>query len=675
MTFSENQTQAQLFAKDVFFTYRSFDEEILALENISLSVKEGSHVAILGANGSGKSTLAKLFNALEFSEKGEIWVAGLKPESEEKVLQIRKVCGMVFQNPDNQIIGTTVEEEIAFGPENLGISSERIRKRVDLVAGMVGLKNHLKKSPHSLSGGQKQKLAIAGVLAMQPRIIVLDESTSMLDPMTRREFMELCEQLRKAHRLTFINITHHMEEVLLADEVYVMGKGRILLHGTPAQIFEKVDLLQSLHLDLPVHTKTLAFFAKSLHFLLQKNFLPQKATAAKERYKKWEEKISALLVKGESDFSKAVEEILFLYQEYKFFIQENDLDFSTYLQEIEAFLEKESSLVSLLDKERKKRAEQAQKGESLLRVENLHYVYEALDDSPAKALKGVSFEMKAGEILGIMGETGSGKSTLMQHLNGLLRPQGEGQVLVLGKNTREKKHLLDIRQEVALLFQYPEHQLFAETVEKDIAFGLHKLKLSEEEKRQRVKEALLAVGLDESFCKRSPFELSGGQKRRVALAGLLVMKPKILVLDEPAAGLDPEGRNEVLALVLSLNRQGVSILMVSHSMEDLARVSDRILVLKKGRLLLQGESKKVFQNKEILKEARLESPAAQTLCAALLEKDASLPLQEILDVKNLVLTLLCNISNKRVPLSDSLSPKNSGIFSDSLDKREKEEKA
>lgn len=667
MTFSENQIQAQLCAKDVFFTYRSFDEEILALENISLSVKEGSHIAILGANGSGKSTLAKLLNALEFSEKGEIWVAGLKPESEEKVLQIRKICGMVFQNPDNQIIGTTVEEEIAFGPENLGISSERIRKRVDLVAGLVGLKNHLKKSPHALSGGQKQKLAIAGVLAMQPRIIVLDESTSMLDPMTRREFMELCEQLRKKYRLTFVNITHHMEEVLLADEVYVMGKGRILLHGTPAQIFEKVDLLQSLHLDLPVHTKTLAYFAKTLHFLLQKKILPEKARTLNEKYKKWEEKIASLLMKGESDFSQAIEEILYLYQVYQAVLQENALDLSDHFEEVVSFLEKENSLVSLLDKDRKKRSEQAQKQESLLRVENLHYVYEALDDSPAKALKGVSFEMKAGEILGIMGETGSGKSTLMQHLNGLLRPQGEGQVLVLGKNTREKKYLLDIRQEVALLFQYPEHQLFAETVEKDIAFGLHKLKLSEEEKRQRVKEALLAVGLDESFCKRSPFELSGGQKRRVALAGLLVMKPKILVLDEPAAGLDPEGRNEVLALVLSLNRQGVSILMVSHSMEDLARVSDRILVLKKGRLLLQGESKQVFQNKESLKEARLESPAAQILCDALLEKDASLPLKEILDVKNLVLALLFASFGKKASL------KNKVALDNFTEKREKEE--
>lgn len=631
--------------EDVFFSYEGFDTVFPALNGLSLSVEKGSHVAVLGANGSGKSTLAKLLNALELAQKGEVFVFELNPKTEEDMMRIRELCGMVFQNPDYQIIGTTVEEDLAFGPENLGISPERIRRRIDEVARLVGIEHLLQLSPAHLSGGQKQKLAIASVLALHPKVIILDESTSMLDPQTRQEFMKLCEGLRQSFGLSFINITHHMEEVLLAEKVYVMAEGKLVLQGSPQEIFKEVELLKSLHLDVPVHTQTLFFLAKSLE-----KTLPYFANEDKKEA--FRTAITEALAQGESDKEKAktkIYHLLKLWQSLK-----KDLN-SNVLEELEKnldlYLNEQKSLVSLSAKERQERLKQSQNAPQILEAKALCYQYDSFSDHQATALENISFSMKEGEILGIMGETGSGKSTLMQHLNALLKLQ-KGELFVLGQSLKQAKdkEIKFVRQRLALLFQYPEHQLFAETVEKDILFGISRWGLSKEEEQERLNEAMQWVGLDLSLKPRSPFELSGGQKRRVALAGLLVMRPKILVLDEPAASLDPEGRNAMLELILKLNQQGVSIIMVSHSMEDLARVSDKILVLQKGKMLLWDESAKIFENETVLKTARLSIPQPLILAKELAQDFPDLPWTEgfgnCLDVRSLILYLL--FEEKRV---------------------------
>jgi len=222
-----------------------------ALKDISLTVEQGEFLAIIGRNGSGKSTLAKHFNAILTPTSGEVWVDGISTRDESRLFDIRQVAGMVFQNPDNQLVATIVEEDVAFGPENLGVPAAEIRQRVDEALRLVGMEAYAEHAPHLLSGGQKQRVAIAGVLAMHPKILILDESTAMLDPVGRREVLETAIRLNRERGMTVILITHHMDEAVQADRVIVMGEGRVIMQGSSRHVFQQIDLLHSLGLDVP----------------------------------------------------------------------------------------------------------------------------------------------------------------------------------------------------------------------------------------------------------------------------------------------------------------------------------------------------------------------------------------------------------------------------------------
>ena len=244
-------------AKDVVFEYQKYDEEgnvcetKRAVDGVELDVKKGDFVAILGHNGSGKSTLAKHINALLLPSEGEVWVAGMNTKEENHVWDIRQSAGMVFQNPDNQIIGTVVEEDVGFGPENMGIPTEEIWERVEEALKAVGMYKYRKHSPNRLSGGQKQRVAIAGIVAMHPQCIVLDEPTAMLDPNGRKEVIRAVRALNMVEEITVLLITHYMEEVVHADKVIVMDEGKVVMQGTPKEIFSHVEELQKLRLDVP----------------------------------------------------------------------------------------------------------------------------------------------------------------------------------------------------------------------------------------------------------------------------------------------------------------------------------------------------------------------------------------------------------------------------------------
>ena len=243
--------------KDLVFEYIRRDEEgnvegiTKAVDDVSLDIKQGDFVAILGHNGSGKSTLAKHMNAILYPSEGTVWVDGKDTAKEENVWDIRQTAGMVFQNPDNQIIGQIVEEDVGFGPENMGIETKEIWQRVEESLKAVGMYEFRKFSPNKLSGGQKQRVSIAGVIAMHPKCIVLDEPTAMLDPQGRREVIRAIRALNDVEKITVILITHYMEEVIYADKVYVMDKGKVTLQGTPREVFSKVDELKALRLDVP----------------------------------------------------------------------------------------------------------------------------------------------------------------------------------------------------------------------------------------------------------------------------------------------------------------------------------------------------------------------------------------------------------------------------------------
>lgn len=238
---------------NLIFEYTDEDtgEKNRVLDNVSLNVKEGEFLAVLGHNGSGKSTLAKHFNAILLPTDGKVFVDGIDTSDESRLFDIRRRVGMVFQNPDNQMVATIVEEDVAFAPENLGVSREEIRERVDNALETVGMTAFKRHAPHMLSGGQKQRVAIAGVLAMQPEILVMDEPTAMLDPNGRKEVLQAAHLLNRKKGVTVILITHYMEEVVDADRVFVMDKGKVVMQGTPREIFSQVDELKRHRLDVP----------------------------------------------------------------------------------------------------------------------------------------------------------------------------------------------------------------------------------------------------------------------------------------------------------------------------------------------------------------------------------------------------------------------------------------
>ena len=240
-------------AEHLAYTYPGFDDQegVVVFEDMNITVEEGTFVAILGTNGCGKSTLAKHFNSILLPSGGKVWVCGIDTSNEDRIMQVRRNVGMVFQNPDNQIVANVVEEDVAFGPENLGVSSPEIRHRVNKALKQVGMYEYREHAPHLLSGGQKQRIAIAGVIAMQPKCIVLDEPTAMLDPRGRREVIETIGRLNDEKGITVVLITHHMDEAAKADRVVVLHKGKVAADGTPKEVFSQVELLHGIGLASP----------------------------------------------------------------------------------------------------------------------------------------------------------------------------------------------------------------------------------------------------------------------------------------------------------------------------------------------------------------------------------------------------------------------------------------
>ena len=241
--------------KDMTFEYVTIDSKFKAIDDLSLEVKQGEFVAIIGHNGSGKSTLSKNLNAILVPTQGDIYIDGMNTKDESKLWNIRQTAGMVFQNPDNQIVATIVEEDVAFGPENLGVEPTLIRERVEDALKSVGIYELKDRQPHLLSGGQKQRVAIAGIIAMRPKCIIFDEATAMLDPSGRKEVMNVIKKLNKEENITTLHITHYMEEAVQADRVVVVDKGKKLLEGTPEEVFKNVDLLKEIGLDVPYMTE------------------------------------------------------------------------------------------------------------------------------------------------------------------------------------------------------------------------------------------------------------------------------------------------------------------------------------------------------------------------------------------------------------------------------------
>lgn len=593
-------------AEQVRFQYkkRDVDGNVIATEEIlkgvDLTIKKGEFIALLGRNGSGKTTFSKQLNAILRPSEGTVTVDEMGTRDAEKLYEIRQRVGMVFQNPDNQMVAANVEEEVAFGPENLGMESDTIVARVKQALEQVRMWKRRKTAPNHLSGGQKQRIAIAGILAMHPDYIVLDEPTAMLDPKGRKEVMEALQRLNQEQEMTVILITHDMEEAALASRVILLADGQMRFDGRPEKFFGADALLAEMGMEAPLSYRVRKLIDSDV----------------------FEKKIGDARVE-EATIDK----------------REKVAEYDKTGREWEASSE-------LVDKKKNKKAEAEtdEKNQDLLSLQHVSYIYSPGTAYEKVALDDVNLSLGKGEIVGLAGHTGSGKSTMIQLLNGLLKPTG-GTVTFEGKDIHAKGYSGNyLRSKVGMVFQYPEHQMICDTVWEDVAFGPSKQGLTGEACETRVEEALRFVDLPEKYYQASPLQLSGGQKRRVAIAGVLAMHPEYIILDEPAAGLDAAGKREIFDRIRRMSReQGIGVLLVSHSMEDLAEYADRIIVLDDGKKILDDRPAQIFAKRETLADCGLDVPETVKLADKLRANGYQIP-QNVIREKEL-LDYLGNCTN------------------------------
>ena len=495
----------------------------VALDDVTLEVCRGERICVLGANGSGKSTLASVICGLLAPDEGDVELAGHAvctggvPDL-AAYRDARRQLGLVFQNPDDQIVTSVVADDVAFGPENLGVPRAQISVRVARELRRVAMEKYAHADPSRLSGGQRQRVCIAGALAMEPAVLVLDEPSSLLDVRGRAAIMRVMGRLAAAGA-TLVHVTHFMDEALAADRVVVMQHGHVALEGTPDEVFaaKNAQVIEALGLEMPFEAR----LAVAL----------RQAGAAG----------GAIAAPGAPSDEKPAACAACAHTAEPLAILARDLGFSY--------------------------------------------------GPGAQALDGVSLEVPVRATTAIVGQTGSGKSTLLRLLCGL-EAADAGSLTVCGINAATKRGRRQVRRAVGYVMQHPERQLFAQTVAEDVAFGPRNQGLSAAEVEGRVAHALDLVGLADRR-DASPFELSGGQQRLAAIAGVLAMEPELLVLDEPTAGLDPRGRARLRALMADLAAHGVTLLQVTHSMEDAAR-ADHVVVLDQSHVLAAGTPAEVF---------------------------------------------------------------------------------
>ncbi|MBK9713499.1 MAG: energy-coupling factor transporter ATPase [Kouleothrix sp.] len=557
-----------LEVSNLSFAYNAGQPDaIVALRDVSLRVAPGELVAIIGHNGSGKSTLAKLLAAILEPTSGAIRIDGIE-STPESVWEIRRRVGLVFQRPDDQLVANTVIDDVSFGPENLGLPREEIERRVRESLAALGLGGLTHAQISELSGGEKQRVAIAGVLAMQPSYLILDEPTTMIAPLLARQLIALAHDLCRRLGLAVLHITHFMHEIISFDRVVVMDGGRVLMQGTPREVFARADELRAVGLAVPMVT-ALADRLRARGLALPR----------------------AVLTAGElAEALSSSQESGVRGQESLVAVDEQQLD------------QQRPTTGGAADS-----AFSAQRS-ALMDVRDLRYTYLAGTPLAQEALRGVDCAIYEGETLAILGGTQAGKSTLIEFFNALRLPP-PGRVFFEGQDVAAPKFDLDrLRQSVGMVFQQPETQLFEETVGKDVSYAPRRKGLAPAESRTIVQRVMTEVGLDyETFRLRYVYALSGGQKRRVAIAGALAAEPRVLVLDEPVAGLDPRGRAELGALIADLARRtGLTVVLVGNTVDELAELADRAIVMHDGRVAIEGPLRALLRRADELHALGLE---------------------------------------------------------------------
>ena len=535
----------------VTFTYSGAERP--ALLSADLAIRPGEMVGIMGASGAGKSTLAKCLNRLvpgfeDGDFRGVVKIGGHALD-DARVCDLAPVVGMVFQDFEAQLFSTNAALEVAFTMQQVGMAREEIAARIEPALEAVGLRGFGHRDPTSLSGGEKQRLAIAAVLALKPRVIVFDEPTTDLDPEGKAEVFALIGSLR-AQGLSLIVIEHEAEELRQCDRIMLMRAGEIIAHGPPDELMARLDLLEQCGVHPPDVNRALAMAGIGAH--------------------------AATIDDAEAILRRCA-------------INQSSVDGAAR----SASDGREDSRDSIED-------------QPLTEVRAVSFAY----PHGPRVLDSVNLRICAGEFIAIIGQNGSGKTTLAKHLVGLLKPV-EGEIL-LGGRDRASLRPAETAREVGYVFQNPDHQIFAATVEDEVAFGPRNFGLSASEVAERVDEVLGAVNLNDARG-RDPFLLGKGERQRLAVASVLALRPQLLILDEPTTGLDYREQLRMMALVSELNRGGITIVIITHTPWLVAEYARRAVLMRKGRVLFDGPVRELFEREELLSGSSFRPPEVVTL--------------------------------------------------------------
>jgi energy-coupling factor transport system ATP-binding protein len=529
----------------VTFTYHGGERP--ALRGIELGLRPGQTIGIMGASGAGKSTLAKCLNRIvpgfeDGDFRGVVRIGGRAIDG-DRVCAVAPRVGMVFQDFESQLFSTNVAHEVAFAMEQVGMPREEIAARIAPALRAVGLAGFDDRDPTSLSGGEKQRLAIASVLALRPGVIVLDEPTSDLDPEGRAEVFALIRRMRE-QGLSLAVIEHEAEELRDCDRIVVMREGEIVADDAPAEVMTRIDLLE----QCGVHPPDLNRIMQALGIAAHVRSVEEAEEAIRRTLPYRESAGASPTAQGEDGDACAA------------MVQVQDLSFS--------------------------------------------YPF------GPPVLNRVNLEIAAGEFVAIIGQNGSGKTTLAKQIVGLLTPV-EGRIMLSGRD-RATMRSAETAHAAGYVFQNPDHQIFAATVEDEVAFGPRNFALSREEVERRCEEVLRAVNLVEARGS-DPFLLSKGERQRLAVASVLALRPRLLILDEPTTGLDYREQRRMMALVSDLNRAGIAIVMITHTPWLVAEYARRVVLMRKGSVLYDGPVREFFERDELLESSSFRAPEVTLL--------------------------------------------------------------
>ena len=528
----------------VSFTY--VDASGPALQHVSLRVGQGEMIVIMGASGAGKSTLVKCLNrvipAFQNGQlSGEVRLFG-RTLLQEKVGELAETIGMVFQDFEAQLFSTTVRDEIIFGMEQLGVAPAEMQHRLAEALTQVGLSGFEARDPTTLSGGQKQRLAIAALLALRPRILVLDEPTTDLDPQGRQEIFALLGHMRQSGH-TLILVEHEVTAAIEADRLILLAAGEVIVDGPPNQVLGQVETLE--RCGVKPHDLDRIF-----------------QTLGVQRYPRD--------LTGAADLLKEI-------------LRPREEQFPSLFFNHRRGTPKEENSPPLL---------------------NLASVTHSYPDGPP-VVRDITFTIREGEFVVLLGKNGSGKTTIAKHLSGLLVPT-QGQVFFKGQEL-SRLPLVQIAQEVSYVFQNPDHQLFADTVEAEVAFGPRNIGVSAADVDARVDEALHAVGLNE-VREHDPFLLGRGERQRLAVAALLALRPRVLILDEPTTGLDYREQQQMMELLRRLHRADRTIIIITHVPWVAVEYAERVLLMAEGQLLWDGSLRDLCARPDLCTQASFIPP-------------------------------------------------------------------